>query len=218
MTNYIRVISGVADRTPVPPNLPVDSEALADLSWLDPALGLGGHAWWPEVEVQVEYDPAQQTPDGTETLTVDPESKVVRSEIGLRYLTPEELQAHRDEVLAAAQVLADSVTALVYGRLKYLSVFLYGYQNRETTALAYRDAGYEGDTDEWVNSFAEAASMPYANACDHIIAQGADMRQAVKNIESLHMGKYAILRQPTIALAQAEHDRLVELITAAVIP
>lgn len=210
--NYIKIKNGVASREPVPGNLPESIEALADLSWTDPALGLQGCAWWPEVVIPAPYNPALQIPDGSETLTIDEDTKTVRSLQGLRNLTEAERDEWASRVLRQAYGFADKVTRAVCARLSDLSVFMYGYQHREEAALAYRDAGYKGEESGWVSSFADAAGMPYEKAVDLIILQGEQMRAAVYEIERLHMGKYLILRQSTVEQAQAICDQLVTAI------
>tara|TARA_E500000331_G_scaffold222486_1_gene213017 strand:- start:166 stop:630 length:465 start_codon:yes stop_codon:yes gene_type:complete len=72
----IKVESGAATREPVPVFLVgVSQEALADLSWTDPALGVSEAGWWPEDDQSPELDIDQQY--GEETLTVDTENQKV---------------------------------------------------------------------------------------------------------------------------------------------
>tara|TARA_S200000501_G_scaffold128727_1_gene121659 strand:- start:597 stop:1061 length:465 start_codon:yes stop_codon:yes gene_type:complete len=72
----IKVESGAATREPVPVFLVgVSQEALADLSWTDPALGVSEAGWWPEDDQSPELEIDQQY--GEETLTVDTENQKV---------------------------------------------------------------------------------------------------------------------------------------------
>lgn len=216
--NFIKVQNGIATREPIPDNLPVSVEALASLSWLDPSTGLHDCAWWPEVVTPVPYNPGLQILDGTEKLTLDVDAKVVRSQAGIRNLTEAEREEQARTATREASALTDKVTAAVYARLANLSVFMYGYQHREAAALTYRDAGYEGEQVGWVTSFAEAAGMPYKVAVDLIIKQGEEMREAVYEIERLHMGKYRILRQPDTPQAKVMATELILAINAVRIP
>jgi len=72
----IKVESGAATREPVPVFLVgVSQEALADLSWTDPALGVSEAGWWPEDDQSPELEIDQQY--GEETLTVGTENQKV---------------------------------------------------------------------------------------------------------------------------------------------
>lgn len=76
----IKVESGIATREPIPEFLdrsgtPQAIEALADLSWTDPQLGVQGCAWWPEESADGELAAGMKW--GTEILTPDIERQVV---------------------------------------------------------------------------------------------------------------------------------------------
>lgn len=72
----IKVENNVATREPIPSFLlGVDENALADLSWTDPALGVSEAAWWPENDQSPELGLDQHY--GDETLTVDTENQRV---------------------------------------------------------------------------------------------------------------------------------------------
>ncbi|MFG6159622.1 hypothetical protein ACGTNG_12520 [Halomonas sp. 1390] len=73
----IKVKNGVAVRESLPRFLRgLSRDSLADLSWIDPALGLQGVAWWP-AEDQSSPLPDDYHRYGTEALTPDPERRVV---------------------------------------------------------------------------------------------------------------------------------------------
>lgn len=104
----IKVENNAATREPIPVfllGLSIDS--LADLSWTDPALGVAGAAWWPEVQQRVECGPNQRL--GEEVLTVDAENKRVIVTKQVLDMTPEEVQlaaaAARDAALAECRRL-----------------------------------------------------------------------------------------------------------------
>ena len=76
----IKVENGKPTREPIPIFLDQSGtrEALAsllDLSWTDPVLGVQDAAWWPEEDQSGELGANKKW--GTETLTPDPERKVV---------------------------------------------------------------------------------------------------------------------------------------------
>jgi hypothetical protein len=67
---------GAATREPIPQFLAgLAPESLADLSWADPALGVSDCAWWPEEDQSVPLGEYERY--GAETLTPDPERRVV---------------------------------------------------------------------------------------------------------------------------------------------
>lgn len=83
-------------REPIPPFLNgIYGDALTDLSWTDPQLGVNGFGWWGEVDETPPFDSATHTLDGTETLTADAETRVVKVVRGVRAKTVEELAAER---------------------------------------------------------------------------------------------------------------------------
>lgn len=72
----LKVKNGIATREPIPQFLhALAPESLADLSWTDPQLGVRGAAWWPEENGDGELPVGHKW--GAETLTVDPERRVV---------------------------------------------------------------------------------------------------------------------------------------------
>lgn len=73
----IKVQNNTAIRAPLPPFLRgLSADALADLTWTDPALGVQDAAWWPEVNESPPL-PDEFHRYGDETLTVDAERQVV---------------------------------------------------------------------------------------------------------------------------------------------
>lgn len=72
----IKVQNGIATREAIPDFLQgLAPESLADLSWLDPTMGLSDCAWWPEEWAETVIGGGQKY--GDEVLTVDTERKVV---------------------------------------------------------------------------------------------------------------------------------------------
>lgn len=218
MTTLIRVIDGVADRYPVPDNLiGLQDESLADLSWLDPACEMVGWAWFPEAVVPVEIAP-HQIADGTETLTFDSDNQVVLSRTNLRNKTPEELAASQQAVKDQIAALAHQLNVRIFSRLSDLAVLKYGHEQREAAALAYRDAGYEGEESEWITSFSVNAGMSYRDAVDLILHQADGTRAAVAALETLRMQRYAIIKCETLSEAEAMYATMTASVDAVVIP
>jgi len=76
VTVFIKVKNGTAAREPIPSFLVgLAPESLADLSWTDPQLGVSDCAWWPEEDQSPALGEFERY--GAETLTVDPERRVV---------------------------------------------------------------------------------------------------------------------------------------------
>lgn len=90
----IKISGNSLSRDPIPSFLiGLSLESLADLSWTDPQLGVQDCAWWPEED----QSPALQQFEryGEETLTLDPERRVV---VVVREVVPwsaEEIAAER---------------------------------------------------------------------------------------------------------------------------
>ncbi len=104
----VKVENGVAARDQIPAFLlGLAPESLADLSWTDAALGVADAAWWPEVDESGELAPNKKW--GAETLTPDPERKVVIVKRKQVNLTSDEIAA-RDELINAqwTQAIADN--------------------------------------------------------------------------------------------------------------
>lgn len=72
----LKIKNGIATREPIPHFLQgLAAESLADLSWVDPALGVSDAAWWPEEDQSPALGEFERY--GAETLTVDTERRVV---------------------------------------------------------------------------------------------------------------------------------------------
>lgn len=95
----IKVENGKASREAVPDFLAgLLPESLLDLSWTDPQLGVQNAAWWPEEDQSGELGTNKKW--GAETLTPDPERKVVIVKRQQVNMTATE-KAERDAALAA---------------------------------------------------------------------------------------------------------------------
>jgi len=82
------------------------------------------------------------------------------------------------------------------------------YESREKAAMAYRDAGYNGDPTLWITAFADAAGMDYRSATDLILQQASVLRDAVMQLGAARMNKYKIQSAPDIETALAEYNSI----------
>lgn len=100
----IKVVGDKAYRENIPTFLSgLNASSLLDLSWTDPALGVQNCAWWPEVD---ESKPLGENEKyGAETLTPDPQNKVVRV---VRQVVP----MSEEEVAAKQAPLGDTGTIM----------------------------------------------------------------------------------------------------------
>lgn len=63
----------VGEPGPLPPEIDgLDDHDLADLSWVDPSLSLGGFGFWPVAAVIPVYDPATEELGPLGVVTIDP--------------------------------------------------------------------------------------------------------------------------------------------------
>lgn len=103
----IKIQSNIATREPIPPFLRgLAPESLADLSWTDSALGVSDCAWWPEEDQSPALGEFERY--GAETLTPDPERRVV---VVVREAVPwsaEEIAAEAEARRAALAPLIDT--------------------------------------------------------------------------------------------------------------
>lgn len=103
----VKIKNGTATREPIPEFLRgLAAQSLADLSWTDEALGVSDCAWWPEDDQSPALGEFERY--GDETLTVDPERRVV---VVVREVVPwsaEEIAEHEAARRAEmAQQIAD---------------------------------------------------------------------------------------------------------------
>lgn len=108
----IKVQSNTATREQIPPFLHgLAPESLADLSWTDPALGVSDCAWWPEDDQSPALGEFERY--GDETLTVDPERRVV---VVVREVVPwsaEEIAAHRKSLVPESVTMRQARQAML---------------------------------------------------------------------------------------------------------
>lgn len=92
---------------------------------------------------------------------------------------------------SAAQLSAsiDDKVASIYANW---ARFQTEHQAREAAAVAFKDAGYEGDAGIWVKSYAVPAGLTNADAADQIIAQAEAQRLAIARLAELRMLKLGL--------------------------
>jgi len=108
----IKVKNNTATREPIPHFLVgLAAASLADLSWTDPALGVSDCAWWPEDDHSPALGEFERY--GNETLTPDPERRVV---VVVREVVPwtaEEIEAHRKSMVPESVTMRQCRIALL---------------------------------------------------------------------------------------------------------
>lgn len=104
--------------------------------------------------------------------------------------------------------LIDNTVAEIYNKW---TRFTSEYQAKEAAALAYKQAGYEGDISGWISSYADSAGLDYKEATDRILAQAESLRSAQIQIGQLRMRKFELS-----ALDDEARSELYELIIAEI--
>jgi hypothetical protein len=90
------------------------------------------------------------------------------------------------------------------------------YENRNTQAQAFKDAGYTGTPGSFLKGFADKAGLDYESAADRVLAQAAAFLAAEPVLADLRMEKYAIQLAADQATAQAIFDSAMSQIQATV--
>lgn len=112
------------------------------------------------------------------------------------------------------QLLADTIDNRVKFIYNRFMAFRMEYELREAAALAFKSSGYAGQPDALVKRFADNSGMGYQAATDLILAQSANLRNAIPALGNLRMDKYLVTRAATLAAAQAAFDATMTAIDA----
>ena len=108
----IKIQNGIATREPIPAFLAgLAPDSLADLSWTDPALGVSGAAWWPEDDQSPALGEYERY--GGETLTPDPERRVVGVVRAVVAWTADEIAAYRKSLVPEIVTMRQARLALL---------------------------------------------------------------------------------------------------------
>lgn len=125
------------------------------------------------------------------------------------------LAAHQSTLRAASRAVQaaeiDAACSAIYARVGRFSE---EYKLREAQALAYQSGGYTGDVPRQVAAFATPAGITAQQATTTILSQAAQYRTALDTLGELRMQKYAVLRAPSDAAAQAAHAQVMAGIAA----
>ena len=101
----IKVVGDKAYRENIPSFLSgLNASSLLDLSWTDPALGVQNWAWWPEVDESKSLGENEKY--GPETLTPDPQNKVVRVVRSVVPLSEEEVGERQDGLGSTTSIMS----------------------------------------------------------------------------------------------------------------
>lgn len=145
----------------------------------------------------VEVDPRGPVPRG---LLVPPpelrDDEVAQAQGGTWVVLPQRPRAPFDRAAAGRQI--DDAVAAIYAR-PYR--FVVEYEERETQARAFKDAGYLGPVPPRVAEFATPAGLPPEFATDLILSQAANLRTAQAALSALRMRKYEVLNAASDAAA-----------------
>lgn len=111
------------------------------------------------------------------------------------------------------QEVKDSLMRRIDDRVAFVSSaftrFQMEYEEREKAAIAYRDAGYQGDPTTWITVFADEIGISYQAATDLILSQATALRNAVHALGNARMSKYRLLAATTVQEAQNYYDEII---------
>lgn len=108
----IKVQNNTPTREPLPSFLRgLAPESLLDLSWTDPALGVSDCAWWPEEDQSPALGEFERY--GLETLTPDPERKVVVVVRSVEPWSAEEIAEYRRSLVPESVTMRQARLALL---------------------------------------------------------------------------------------------------------
>ncbi|NVF16217.1 hypothetical protein [Vreelandella maris] len=167
----IKVQNNTATRVALPPFLRGLSQAdLADLSWTDPALGVQGVSWWPEVNESPPL-PDEFHRYGDETLTPDSERRVV---IVVRDVVP---FSDEDKTVILERTKERALQRINDGYTAELNAILRGYPDPETKTWDKQESearAYQSDSSAatpLIDAIANARSMDKAELVHRVIAK-----------------------------------------------
>lgn len=116
-------------------------------------------------------------------------------------------------IAAKRQALADSIDAACAAIYTRVGRFSEEYKEREAQAIAFKEAGYSGETPRAVAAFAIPAGVSATYATDVILSQAALLREALAKLGELRMKKYLIKKLP-FDQAVGQFNEVIQAITA----
>ncbi|KGQ39967.1 hypothetical protein [Gallibacterium anatis] len=108
------------------------------------------------------------------------------------------------------QQLIDSIDNTAAQYLDKWTRFTSEYDARESAALAYQSADYQGEASVFITGFAQAAGLDLRTATELILKQAVQLRTTLEQMSVLRMRKYE-LKQPNLTLdeMQKKHDDII---------
>lgn len=116
----------------------------------------------------------------------------------VRDATAAEMKQAAADLKAAIAMHEAQIDDAAAERINASTRFAMGYEQRESAALTFRAAGYEGDPTTWVSRFAGNVGMTNRAAADLILSQAAVLRAALAELENLRMDKYLVRAAKTV--------------------
>lgn len=107
-------------------------------------------------------------------------------------------------------VLIDEACASIYTRV---GRFADEYKDREAQAIAFKEAGYSGETPRAVAAFSISAGVSATYATNVILSQAALLREALAKLGELRMKKYLVKGLP-FDQAVDQFNEVIQAITA----
>ncbi|MGK8477792.1 hypothetical protein [Stutzerimonas stutzeri] len=192
----IKIQSNTATREPIPSFLVgLAPESLADLSWTDPALGVSDCAWWPEDDQSPALGEFERY--GDETLTVDPERRVVVVVRDVVPLTAEELaalaDAQRPGMIEANNAAYESAIAALTADYPPSEIATWERQRAEALAWAADTAA----PTPWIDIAAAARGLDRGEYLSRTLAKAQAFAQASAWLTGRRQGIDDALRAAT---------------------
>lgn len=108
------------------------------------------------------------------------------------------------------QQLIDSIDNTAAQYLEKWTRFTSEYEARESAALAYQSADYQGEASVYITGFAQAAGLDLRTATKLILKQAVQLRATLEQMSVLRMRKYE-LKQPNLTLDEMQkiHDDII---------
>ena len=108
------------------------------------------------------------------------------------------------------QQLIDSIDNTAAQYLEKWTRFTSEYEARESAALAYQSADYQGEASVYITGFAQAAGLDLRTSTKLILKQAVQLRATLEQMSVLRMRKYE-LKQPNLTLDEMQkiHDDII---------
>lgn len=104
-------------------------------------------------------------------------------------LTPEGAEQQRADALKASKAAIDNKAASI---TSHWTRFSEEYITREAQALAFKEAGYQGECGAYITMFSQRANLTPAQATDLILQQAEGLRALQEQLANERMRKYEL--------------------------